>query len=309
MTHPIDAAQLLLFVQLLEKYPNETHLRAFPPNGGINRDLGARVGVMDRDLELIQQWNQEGRGLYVVINNGGNNDASIVCGKALFVEWDDKPIEWQINAWEELGLPRPTCQVLTGGKSVHSYWRTNTLSVARWRELQERLIHHAGCDPTIKNPSRVMRAPGCWYIDANGQHVAQSQLINVTDIATHGDDFDALLPALPAPPKPVEILSKGPKRDRVSTLSEIAAALDVIPARLPGGNTYELYRNVLWGLKAAVTDAGYSERVAIELMEAHSPSKVCGWNIEQIANSGGSQISAGTFWHHAKQFGWSCDAR
>ena len=308
MTHSIDAAQLLNFVQLLEKYPNETHVRAFPPNGGINADLGARVGVLDRDLDRIQQWNQEGRGIYVVINNGGNNDASIRCGTALFVEWDDKPIDWQIHAWEELGLPRPTCQVMTGGKSVHSYWRTNTLTVAGWRELQGRLIHHAGCDPTIKNPSRVMRAPGCWYVNANGEHLAQSQLINVTDLPTHGDEFDALLPPLPAPPKHVEILPKGRKRDRVSTLSEIATALDVIPTRLPGGNTYELYRNVLWGLKAAVTDAGYSDQVAIELMEAHSPSKVCGWNIEQVANSGGSQISAGTFWHHAKQFGWSCNA-
>ena len=76
MTHSIDAAQLLHFVQLLEKYPNETHVRAFPPNGGIHTDLGARVGVLDRDLDRIQQWNQEGRGIYVVINNGGNNDAN-----------------------------------------------------------------------------------------------------------------------------------------------------------------------------------------------------------------------------------------
>ena len=83
----------------------------------------------------------------------------------------------------------------------------------------------------------------------------------------------------------------------------------MIPTRVPGTNTYELYRNILWGLKAAVTDAGYSEQVAIELMEAHSPSKSCGWDVEQVANSGGSSISAGTFWHHALQSGWSRDAR
>ena len=309
MTHSIDATQLLRFVQLLGKDPHETHVRAFPPNGGINSDLGARKGVLASDLDQIQQWNGEGRGIYVVINDGGNNDDAIRCGTALFVEWDDKPIDWQINAWQELGLPQPTCQVLTGGKSVHSYWRTNTLSVVRWKELQQRLILHAACDPTIKNPSRVMRAPGCWYVDGNGHHVEQSQLINATGIPTHGDEFHELLPPLPPPPKRVEILPRGGKRHRVSTLSEIAAALDLIPTRVPGTNNYELYRNILWGLKAAVTDAGYSEQVAIELMEAHSPSKSCGWDVEQVANSGGSSITAGTFWHHALQSGWSRDAR
>ena len=188
MTHPIDAAQLLLFVQLLEKYPNETHVRAFPPNGGINRDLGARVGVLDRDLDRIQQWNQEGRGLYVVINNGGNNDASIVCGKALFVEWDDKPIEWQINAWEELGLPRPTCQVLTGGKSVHSYWRTNTLSVARWRELQERLIHQAqrAKEPNYRQQRLLKRR--------NARHLLKSKVPKLRPLSEPGNKVQKPLP-------------------------------------------------------------------------------------------------------------------
>lgn len=41
---------------------------------------------------------------------------------ALFVEWDDKPIEWQLTAWQKLGLPRPSLQVSTGGKSLHTYW-------------------------------------------------------------------------------------------------------------------------------------------------------------------------------------------
>ena len=108
MTHSIDATQLLRFVQLLGKDPHETHVRAFPPNGGINSDLGARKGVLASDLDQIQQWNGEGRGIYVVINNGGNNDDAIRCGTALFVEWDDKPIDWQINAWQELGLPQPS---------------------------------------------------------------------------------------------------------------------------------------------------------------------------------------------------------
>ena len=112
-----------------------------------------------------------------------------------------------------------------------------------------------------------MRAPGCWYVNGNDEHVAQAELINATGNIYSAELFDQLLPQLPEPQTRRAIPASVPI---VSTLSEIAAALDVIPTRVPGNGTYELYRNILWELKAAVTDAGYSEQVAIELMEAHS---------------------------------------
>ena len=60
----------------------------------------------------------------------------------------------------------------------------------------------------------------------------------------------------------------------------------------------------LWGLMAAVVEAGQDVSVAIEMMEAHSPSHLCGWDVEQVALSGGSQINSATLFHHAKQYGW-----
>ena len=48
------------------------------------------------------------------------------------------------------------------------------------------------------------------------------------------------------------------------------------------------------------------EDVVIDLMEDHSPSKQCGWDIRQVARSGGDQIGAGSFWWHAQQHGWRC---
>ena len=306
MTHSIDAQQLVRFAELIGRPCHEVRVRAFKPSGSARNELTPRKGLLSQ-LDEIQQWNAEGRGIYAVINAGGDDDASITSCVCLFAEWDDRPIDWQINAWQELELPPPTLQVLTGGKSAHSHWRIVPTSVEEWKPLQRRLIHHAGCDTTIKNPSRVMRAPGCWYVNGNDEHVAQAELINTTGNIYSAELFDQLLPQLPEPQTRRAIPVK--RSHRVSTLSEIAAALDVIPTRVPGNGTYELYRNILWGLKAAVTDAGYSEQVAIELMEAHSPSKSCGWDVEQVANSGGSSITAGTFWHHALQSGWSRDAR
>ena len=86
-------------------------------------------------------------------------------------------------------------------------------------------------------------------------------------------------------------------------------ALEAIPQRVEGSGTYADYRDILWGLMAACRDIGVDEQVAIDLMEAHSPSHSCGWDVEQVARSGGEQIGAGTLFFHAKQHGWIRYAR
>ena len=93
----------------------------------------------------------------------------------------------------------------------------------------------------------------------------------------------------------------------------LAAATAAGNRQRTGGNSTacrgfrHLYRlgDILWGLMAACRDIGVDEEVAIELMEAHSPSRSCGWDVEQVARSGGEQIGAGTLFFHAKQYGWS----
>jgi len=196
MIHSIDAQQLVRFAELIGRPSHEVRVRAFKPSGSARNELTPRKGLLSQ-LDEIQKWNAEGRGIYAVINAGGDDDASITSCVCLFAEWDDRPIDWQINAWQELELPPPTLQVLTGGKSAHSHWRIVPTSVEEWKPLQQRLIHHAGCDTTIKNPSRVMRAPGCWYVNGNDEHVAQAELINATGNIYSAELFDQLLPQLP----------------------------------------------------------------------------------------------------------------
>ena len=60
----------------------------------------------------------EGRGIYLVINDGGDRKSEITACRAFFVEWDDRPIDWQLNAWRELGLPEPSLIVLSGGQQL-----------------------------------------------------------------------------------------------------------------------------------------------------------------------------------------------
>lgn len=111
---PFDQAAARTFLSLLGKPPHETRLRGFLPSGHPlkSRDAGRKSPF---STEAVTTWQQEGRGVYAVINNGGDTDAQITSCNALFCEWDDRDVSWQITAWRELNLPEPSFTVLTGG--------------------------------------------------------------------------------------------------------------------------------------------------------------------------------------------------
>ena len=296
----LDIALAHLWLDLLGKDEHDTYIRAIPHKG---KTGGARKGTFAHDLERAEQWQKQGCGLYAVVNHGGNTAAEITACTALFVEWDDHPRVEQISLWKDLGLPRPSFQVDTQGKSIHTYWvLKQPAPVEQWVDVLERLIKHCGSDPACNGASRVMRLPGSHYIDPTGTSRGVVQIINATDERYSIDEFETLLQpkAESTCPDPAPIW----QGQRESTLQEIAEALSFTPRRIAGSNSYSEYRNLLWGLISAVVEAGYSRSVAIELMEAHSPSHECGWNIPQVADSGGEQIHAGTFFYIAQSHGW-----
>ena len=322
----IDRAAAHQFLSLLGKNPASARLRAFPHRANPAKgEIAARKGPFD--LDVAEQWQREGRGVYLVINDGGDRKSEITACRALFVEWDDRPITWQLHAWREHGLPEPSLIVLSGGKSAHCYWLLDTpISPAEWEPLQAELIAYAGGDPHCKDASRVMRLPGCWYVDASGQPTAPVELVHASGERYTPDDIAlAMLPDEFADPvagtplqqaipleEPSEGSSSGIPLPQLGDedfgpprpLEQIRTALAAIPRRVAGSNTYADYRNILWGLIQACEQAGHGREQAIALMEAHSPSATSGWDIRQVASSGGEQISAATFWFHARQHGW-----
>jgi hypothetical protein len=143
---------------------SKVHLRAFYPEKGKDAGRSADFIYPEVPVELIQRWQNEGRGVYFVVNQGGHTDDSIDSCLAVFYEHDDLDKESQLQLWQDLGLPQPTVQVDTGGKSIHSYWVfTEPTSVEQWRKLQVDLLEFADADRKLKNPSRVMRLAGCLH--------------------------------------------------------------------------------------------------------------------------------------------------
>ena len=295
----LDRNEWRSFLDILGKDIKTVRLRSFFPKGHPLKatDHGKKSHA---DGEWIHRMQSEGRGVYIVVNDGGDTDSEIISCRAFFCEWDDRPKEEQLWAWKELGLPEPTIQVDTGGKSIHNYWvLKKVIDPKTWKPIQERLLDHADADRALKNPSRVMRLAGTYHMKDNGKQGGMTKIIHRSDKKYSYKDIEACLPTL----KQHERVKNSVSFDEFekAPMDVVEKALFCIPPRKPNTNTYHMYRNILWGLIKACEDAGRSAADAVALMKNHSPE----WSgIEQVAYSGGSQINAGSFWYFAKENGF-----
>jgi len=296
---PLDFDAARQFFQILRKTKDSIRLRAFYPSGHpFKAGDSGRKAAPSRDV--VQSWQTEGRGVYVVINDGGDNDSEITACRAIFCEWDDRPKDWQVSAWQDLGLPEPTMQVDTGGKSIHSYWvLTDPISPDLWRSLQKRLLEHADADRTLKNPSRVMRLPGTFHIGPDGAIGSQVCIIHQSDAYYTPDQINAVLPDEQTHTQLIQARQFTDYKPH--TLTDVQDALNCIPSAVPDSGQYPLFRNLMWGLIEAVIEAGGSVDQAIAMMQRHSPGFR---EVEQVARSNYNFITAGTFWYVAREHGW-----
>ena len=117
----------------------------FPPKVG----GGACVHLRNWNHEQVErELSKQSRADYsigFIPNPGGTKLSEITECLALFYEDDnpDSTLEEKARQWETAGLPEPSLQVWTGGKSVHNYWMlTKPCSKAAFREAQKRLFAH-----------------------------------------------------------------------------------------------------------------------------------------------------------------------
>ena len=296
----VDKSQWRTFLKILGKERNTVRLRSFyPKNHPLkNTDRGKKSHA---DVNWITQCQSEGRGVYVVVNDGGDTDSEITSCRAYFCEWDDRSQEQQINAWKDLGLQEPTMQINTGGKSIHNYWvLKKSIDPKTWKPIQERLLDYADADRALKNPSRVMRLPGTFHMGDDGTKKEMTKIIFASEKKYSLKEIEDCLPNKQQAEKIKK--SKSFKEYKKGTFEDIQDALRHIPPRIPGSGTYDYYRNLLWGLIKACNDVDKNIDDAISLMKNHSPE----WGgIDQVARSGGSQIEAGTFWFFAREHGYN----
>jgi Protein of unknown function (DUF3987) len=162
--------------------------RAIHPTKGARKIEGKGFDIP----AALQKASDEGYNLYLVVNGRGQLDADVTHGRAVFYEHDDLDKTAQIDLWQSLGLPEPTFQVDTGGKSIHSYWVFDTpCPIGDWKALQADLLEFADADRTIKNPSRVMRLAGF-------KHQKTGELARIVTNSGQRYIFDQIRDIIPA---------------------------------------------------------------------------------------------------------------
>jgi hypothetical protein len=119
---------------------------------------------------FLQQANDQGYGVYYVVNPGGKNSAAITEGRSLFYECDGitKSEQWQRKKALERSLGKQASLVVETKKSLHVYFVLDTpLPPEQWQQSQKRLIQAQQSDACIHNPDRLMRLAGFnhWALD------------------------------------------------------------------------------------------------------------------------------------------------
>jgi predicted P-loop ATPase len=192
------------FFEIIGKDPGKARIR-----GIANPSTWGRGAIKaDCDAKTLNQWSRRQFGIYAVINNGGDDDTSIISCPALFVEHDDLSIEEQAMCWQGL-LPEPTIQIFTGGKSLHQYWVfTSPINPERWLVLQGKLIDLLKSDPSVRNLSRVMRLPGYTYYNKKGEQGPVSTIYACSEKKYTVEDLEQALAGVSVanPPSPAPSL-------------------------------------------------------------------------------------------------------
>jgi hypothetical protein len=163
-TSTVDFEKLSDFLNAFFPGADESiRFRAFAAKGCDTVSARSDVGTRNQLITLpalqgrLIQANEE-RGLYFVVNSGGDTDAEIDRYNAFFAENDDLSISEQHARLDSCPLV-PSIRVETL-RSVHAYWLINgDCCEKEWRDVQQRLIDYFRSDVSIKNPSRVMRLP------------------------------------------------------------------------------------------------------------------------------------------------------
>lgn len=108
--------------------------------------------------DTLKKHNEASRGIFYVVNMGGDNDKDITRINAQFVEMDEGSFEEQQEKIDAFALP--PSMIIKTRKSLHTYWFMKDAKVEKFRAIQKGLVKHFHGDPACVNESRVMRLPG-----------------------------------------------------------------------------------------------------------------------------------------------------
>ncbi|MCD7801915.1 MAG: phage/plasmid primase, P4 family [Clostridiales bacterium] len=127
--------------------------------------------------ETLKNHNALNRGIFYVVNYGGQDDSAITRINAQFVEMDTGSFDEQQKKVD--AFPLPPSMIIKTQKSLHVYWFMDASAKAEmFRTVQKQLVKQFDGDPMCVNESRVMRLPGF-------NHCKKDTPVEVTCVSFH----------------------------------------------------------------------------------------------------------------------------
>lgn len=140
------------------------NIRIFSDKKGIGfkgKNLSFNINDFQSKSKILMAHNEANRGIFFVVNSGGNSDRKINKINAQFFECDTLSLEDQLENISKFPL-EPSIIVQTK-KSLHVYFIIKNGKVEKFRDIQKKLAKHFNGDGSCINESRVMRVPGFYH--------------------------------------------------------------------------------------------------------------------------------------------------
>jgi hypothetical protein len=219
-------------------------IRPLPPEFGVRRWVAAeKIPAL---AAALSAENSKGANLFAGIlprtRDGGGTDFDCAAGWAVWSDFDGVTPEAALERAAAAGLPAVTLAV-NSGHGVHLFWGLHSpAEPADLSALVGDLAALVGSDPTVRNPSRILRLPGFWN---RKEPKARAGIV----LAEPGRRYEfaelrALVPVVqvePEPPAPVP--ARAPTApDRLKLLDRAARYMDKVPGAAEGGRNDATYR-------------------------------------------------------------------
>ena len=130
-------------------------------SGFKGKNLSFNMKDFQSKSKVLMAHNEANRGIFFVVNSGGNSDSKINKINAQFFECDTLSLEEQLENISKFPL-EPSIIVQTK-KSLHVYFLIKNGKVEKFRDIQKKLAKHFNGDGSCINESRVMRVPGFYH--------------------------------------------------------------------------------------------------------------------------------------------------
>lgn len=150
-----DAAQQ--FLKLLDDTTDVFCFRTYPDNRSDTQLSRNWTSTFEETKPELTALNKRGASVCVVINYGGHKDEEIQRVRYIFADTDGANPKPLIKALQ------PHMIIGSSPRRYHIYWKVSDCDISKFRAVQGAIAKKYGTDPSIKNPSRIMRIPGFFH--------------------------------------------------------------------------------------------------------------------------------------------------